>query len=930
LSERSPAPSHAPPDARGFFAGAALAGLVFVAVHRLDLALGGAAATGAFVVAVLLAAWWAGAELAGLLRTPSARTRTRVAGALVLVGVASAMGCGPLACTPTRVLVASGVLALLISLLISCSHCAGRPLVGGAAVGFAALSAGLAAAVGVLWLSFGAAIVLAACALWPSHATEGPKSGAGAPADAPEGASDASKLAHGSSPDPISVREEAPAVLLLCAMGGLLCVAMLRTYSPVTGWHALAVSDLCVAACIGALIARGFVRGEGVVARVLVLAGVAALLESSLFMYPDLILSESAALQSARTLLEGARAFPVWAFAALLGACWTRAGARGGARWMLAAAAGAAVALVIPPSFSHVWHYAAALALGALALVSEGARVRAEEGARLRAIHVVALVVVTAALGWSVLGAPALKWRVLRQRFAWYRADVPGRLNPASLPEGAARPDLNPAIEELTFHPWGLSARLSAGGEWARLECGNVVASSRALDSRSVRLCVALAVAGADRVERIALIDPALDVTSAGVHALAPGAQLVRIPAAALINAPDDLAPLDAVICGPGPLTRARCPLAIVNVETLAHLRFSLREGGVLVLWLPTRTLSAEQLRRTITTALAAFPRARLFIAGDELVLLCGGGERLAYTRLLRLFDDPAALTYLTAGGLWDARQVLAMFTAEFARDASAQPFSLRRPTRAPVLARDLSSDSRAGTLASVAQHRLLPASRAADAFAFGGEMQRAVALASFHRLYAAQTESVLRGVGEAGRTRTAELIAALSGPCVDLERFAPEPQNKRVKCAVALHRFGLYAESLQLLQGRAWTGADAFHANYWIGRDLHAMGRLQHALGAYEAALRERPEDADLLVRIARVRFNLNQPDEAMKLLERALAADENNVEALVFLSYLHGRAGNRAKAAALAGRALKIDPSDETARDLYSLYGRSGEPLP
>ena len=41
MSERSPATSYAPPDARGFFAGAALAGLLFVAAHRLDLALGG-------------------------------------------------------------------------------------------------------------------------------------------------------------------------------------------------------------------------------------------------------------------------------------------------------------------------------------------------------------------------------------------------------------------------------------------------------------------------------------------------------------------------------------------------------------------------------------------------------------------------------------------------------------------------------------------------------------------------------------------------------------------------------------------------------------------------------------------------------------------------------------------------------------------------
>ena len=175
------------------------------------------------------------------------------------------------------------------------------------------------------------------------------------------------------------------------------------------------------------------------------------------------------------------------------------------------------------------------------------------------------------------------------------------------------------------------------------------------------------------------------------------------------------------------------------------------------------------------------------------------------------------------------------------------------------------------------------------------------------------------------------DLLDALYGGQMDLNLFAPEPESRDLKVAVALQRFGLYNESLRAMAGKTFGKADAFHVHYWTGRNQEALGRTKEALSSYEAALRERPAQTDVMLRLARLHLNMGGQERAVKMAEQVIAAEPQNVEALTFLAFLYGRSNRRAEAAALAERALKADPNNRLAQDLYYLYSpraANGEP--
>jgi hypothetical protein len=105
--------------------------------------------------------------------------------------------------------------------------------------------------------------------------------------------------------------------------------------------------------------------------RALGLAAVAAALGSSFLLYPDIIFGEPAVLQSAPSLLEPARAWPLWLVGAALAFVppgpLDRFEVRR-ARGLMPVAVGAAVSLLIPPGLAGQWHYALAGGLCALAV----------------------------------------------------------------------------------------------------------------------------------------------------------------------------------------------------------------------------------------------------------------------------------------------------------------------------------------------------------------------------------------------------------------------------------------------------------------------------------------------------------------------------------------------------------------------------------
>ena len=148
---------------------------------------------------------------------------------------------------------------------------------------------------------------------------------------------------------------------LLVAALGVVGTSLVRTYSYGTGWFAYAAADLSLAFCVG-LVARQLLRqsiGEewavSVAPRALALLAIAMLAGISFFLYPELVFSESAVLQTGRALLQPARMFPLWLFAGTLGLLLpARASADSPPfRWggtPLAAGLGAAAALRVPAS----------------------------------------------------------------------------------------------------------------------------------------------------------------------------------------------------------------------------------------------------------------------------------------------------------------------------------------------------------------------------------------------------------------------------------------------------------------------------------------------------------------------------------------------------------------------------------------------------
>jgi len=802
----------------------------------------------------------------------------------------------------------------------------------GCGAGFCALSAGLAALLGVATIMqcfVLAALAVAALAPLIGHREE-------VAGDRPNAAGPPAALQLGAA--------------LLAAAAAVLAVLLLRTYALGAGWQAHAASDLGVGLCVG-LLFRSLALGSGdgagargVFARALALLGVAALLESSFLLYPDLIFSEAAALQSSRTLLTAGRTFPLWLMAAALGALLPSPLVVGGKPWrpnpcvLFALAAvlllGASSGAGTPASIR--WDYGTVGALCVLALIPIylSSQLRADLGRV--ALPVAGAALALGGLAWTAFGPVDLGWRHLAASFRSYQWPVAGRLNYEPAAWGQKGPKDFP-LGAVTARrvPWGLDASVrTPGGEEGRFFCGNLVGSSRAQDSCSVRLAVACVLACAERAERVAVLEPALEETRVGVGLLAPGARSSATTLAALLKMDGEQGAFDAVICGPGALTAMGCPLSLVSVESLQALRGTLRDGdgGALALWLPMRTLTPADLRRVLATVLVVFPRARVFSCRDEMVLIAGGVEKLSYARLRSMFRDAGGRDYMEGGGFWDPRQVVVCLSADaddLARLAgAAAPYLRGRPSRPPVLARDLALASRAGVPALLAYCRLGIAARLADTMEFESANEKAVAMVGLGELYEAHTQQVIDGVASVARLRPHQIVEVVDAEGGEWRLFAPQAVSRRIHRGAALYQFGLYDRSLLVLTPRGGKdpgGASRDHAEslFWQGLDLEKLGNAEEAVRVYESALVLDPALPHVLMRLADIHLQHGEPAGAETRVDAVLAVEPDNVDALNLRGYLYGRRRQYDKAAEMARRALRVAPDNRTAQELLELYG-------
>lgn len=690
---------------------------------------------------------------------------------------------------------------------------------------------------------------------------------------------------------------------------GVVAVALLRTYSYHTGWFAYAAADLGVAFCSGLIISRAFLRlyrgpaQLAVLARGLGLLSVFMLLGTSLLAYPDLILSEAGLLRASATWLVSGRLFPLWLLAA--GAGMLTPASPSGASWKacwvdaLAVAAGAVGAGLVPTSVGTQWLYVLGGALCLLAIMP-ACLLRGREGGKLGApIRVAVALVAVCGLAWLLVARP-------------YSAAV-------------AAPWQDAVMDDLHIEPWGPEATIEVEGQQGRLIRGNLVATSRAEDLRVMRAALALGWACSPGVRTVGLVGPALEDTRRSVLLILGDVEQIELDLPRLDAAAGGVR-ADLVIWGPGPFAGARCPLAAFNVERLKRLAQYLSGQGVVVLYLPTRTVNGKELLRFLATAKAAFGRARLLACGDELLLVAGGAEKLSLERLNGLFLRSGSRACLTEVGLWDARQLVAMLVAEdgdvAALAAGARPYRLAEPSRAPVLARNLAEPRRAGAWALATQYRLALQDRLGDSVEFPDEGLKDCLLPGIERLYRTETEQTLRAEGEAARRMPMEFIRVLGDDSMRLELFAPEARSRTMMLAVALHRFRLFHESQAVLGGAIWPKEEQHDVLYWRGRNLEALGDRDKALRAYEAGLVERPDSVDTLRRIALLNFAGKQYRQAEVALLKVLELEPRAVTSRLYLADAYGLTSQYDRAAQMAEEALALEPENRHAQQQVMLY--------
>ena len=801
-------------------------------------------------------------------------------------------------------------------------------LVLGMAVGFAGLSAGAAAQFGVSWVAVAPVLAAGLCAL-PLSFSESYDSGTAVPGTVRFGGGHLLGIALG-------------------AAG----MALLRTYGYSAGSPGYALSDLAVGFCLGLLAGRALPediredRDALTLIAAVVLALGALILESSFFFYPDLILSESAALQAPAGLLTAVRTFPLWVGAFVLGICATIVGMvtagqgaaeEGGTSPVLTAAGmcwasaiGAVGAALLWANGFYAGAYVLPVLMCLLAVVPVCMALRFEPAGRMvSAAAVVAILL--AGFYWSMAGDVHRGWVPLRSSYSRYLVPDEGRMNYA--PEGQDAPTAGGDRLQLqgpSFGPYGLSANAGSGTRRAWMVRGNVVSSARAPDQAPVRLAVALGVARAGSPGDVDVLTPALDDTLSGVRLLAPEATIRLVPAgpdADLREAGKQPRKVELVICGPGPLSAAFNSSSILARQPLQGLADSLSDDGAMAIWLPTRSVSVEELRRVLVTVRSVFAQYDVFACRDELVLLCGPDGELNYADLKSLYNSSDADAYLSSAGWWHPRQLLLAHVASSEELSplldDREPYRLSHPERPPMLARDLGAASNAPAAAAALQYKLTGPGDLLNRMQYATPLQKRLMLGGFEGLFEDHTRDVLRRVGKTPAGDSRRLVEFLNSPALNLDLFrAPTVEGPSMRRALACYEFGLHRRAQALLKGIRQRGGDEFAVQYWLGRNLQDDGQPREALKAYGKALQTRPGHVDTLKRMVSLHLVDNRKKQAAKYLEKLVEARPDDVDTMLFLSDIYGSLREYEKALRWAEKALKLAPDSAAAREKVALY--------
>jgi thioredoxin-like negative regulator of GroEL len=724
---------------------------------------------------------------------------------------------------------------------------------------------------------------------------------------------------------------------------GILAVIMLRTYSHATGWSAYAMAHIMPAFATGMLTHRLFAgdigdnwwwRGTSAAA----ITALSLIMAGTFFLYPDLIMSEAAVLDSPQRLLTYGRIFPFWFLAAAAGffAPANSQTETGGYFHPLAGAVlGSALLAFLPGNLPWRWGYVIAIASLGITFGMDALYARKRcLGKRETAILICGAAFLACSLGWIAIGDLSISHLGLRRSFADYCEIRPYRLNaPAEPTDVTVKTDNIWTGDSQTEMGYAGRFSVSDGYVVGEFSNGNLISTSRQLEDTSPAILPVLLYSMVNELDRVAVLQPSLDMLIEGTRKLIPEALVMEKPASILASDQPMSDKFDGIILGPGPVAASRNSLSLFSKERLKNIGSRLSRGGRCAIWLSTRNIDPQKLRRVMATVASVFSGVELFQYRDDIILVCAknklaGEKRFDFARLREVLARDESLACLRKMGIWNPAQVTATWSGgtKAVRQISrnAEVYSWDRPIIPPILARDLASPTRPDTLLMVVMGREDAFSNLPRFIDFGNENVEKVHKGTVMRLHTVQTTQIMAQIGEVAMEsempslRTEQLNNVLQ----DQLDSGSNAGSRKIRLAKVLHKLTLTNNALKMLASipAADKGFDAYELE---GRILAEEERYELSAEAYRNALDKR-DSSEVRLRLAEVLLKNDEESLAKVELEEVIKKTPEKVEALVHLSAIEGRAKNYDRAAELARRALEQDPSNTRARNLMFLFTR------
>jgi YaiO family outer membrane protein len=133
---------------------------------------------------------------------------------------------------------------------------------------------------------------------------------------------------------------------------------------------------------------------------------------------------------------------------------------------------------------------------------------------------------------------------------------------------------------------------------------------------------------------------------------------------------------------------------------------------------------------------------------------------------------------------------------------------------------------------------------------------------------------------------------------------------------AERLANSGAYAEALRAFQAIAAANPDDLEARMWIARMHEKLGQPEHAADVYRSILAAQPQNLDALIGAGNALVALGRLSEAGGVLSRAEAIAADRPAVLIAQGHLHEAANRTTLALAYYERAIALDPSNAGAR--------------